>query len=109
GVWEGIKAIVSGALTQLQLLIGAAWLAIRLAAGAAWDWVANKIESAWNGLVSFMASIPGRMLDALGDMVQWGKDLVAAIVRGIISAAGEITQAIKDAVPSPGDLVSGAV
>jgi hypothetical protein len=94
-VWEGIKAIVSGAWEAIQGIIGAAVEAVRTTLGvaleiwgslfkAAWDGIVSGVRTALDSVVSFFAGLPGRIVSAvsaLGSMLAtWVQGAFAALL-----------------------------
>ncbi|MFT7836916.1 hypothetical protein Q5530_12270 [Saccharothrix sp. BKS2] len=99
-VFQRIVDTVSGALTFLQglldLVMGVitgdwsrAWSGVRDIVSGAWQAIRNGADLATGGLVSFVASLPARLLGALGDLgsllVEAGKNLIRGLLRGIES------------------------
>jgi hypothetical protein len=101
GVWDGIKQILSGALTvikaslsqalnTIKLLWRVAWSAMKAALGAIWDGIKGLVRAGADGIVSAIKAIPGRV-KALGSVFKSaGKFLIDQMVDGLKNAAGVI-------------------
>lgn len=115
-VWDGLKSIVEGVWMQitgiveaawsviesvlsiagtiaLQILDGA-WQAIRGGAEAAWAAVTGAVSAGVDATLSFIGSLPGRILGFLGSIAGAGLALGASLIdglwNGIKNAAGKI-------------------
>lgn len=135
GAWETIRSLASSAWTAVynlivdfvgrivgfvselpgKLLSALSNLASTLA-GAATSAFQAFIEAELNGIsniIEFARGIPGQIFDAvisgISALADVGVALIDAIVDGIKGAAGRIGSAIKNAIPSPGDIVGGIV
>lgn len=120
GVWNGIQQILSGVWSILGgivkagvgLLLGAvkgfgdllhaAWKGI-------WNAAKDAVSNAWNGikdaavkgagkLLSFVGSIPARIMHALGDLgallLNAGAELIGGFVQGIKNKIGDVKDAL---------------
>lgn len=110
GAWDAIKAIVSAALTLVKGIVSGAWTAIKTGTAAMWAAVRSAIAEKIAGIVETVKSIPGRVVNAVGNLgsllLQKGRDLVQGLIDGILGkiqavrdAAGSVAQAIKDFFP----------
>lgn len=119
-IWQAIVAGIQGTLDILKAVFDAVWPAIKQAAIDAWNGIKQAASDAWNGItqavatgvddaVSFVQSLPGKMVDAVGDMgsllLHKGEDLVQGLINGISGMGGSlnrfITKWIKENVPAP--------
>lgn len=135
GAWEGVKQIVSaawdmilgvlrgaaqyaagiiGALgTALGTILSNAWRTITALTSAAWNAISNAVSSGVSRAVSFVSSLPGRALAALGSLGSYlynaGADLIRGFINGIASMASRVwdkvtaiassaTRAVKNAL-----------
>jgi TP901 family phage tail tape measure protein len=100
--WDGIKSILS-----------TAWEFMRETAVNALRLLREVVETGISGVVSFMREVPGRILDALGDLgsLLWdaGVNLIEGFIKGIGSMLGKAKDAawnvVKGAVKSAWDAV----
>ncbi|XVV05326.1 phage tail protein [Actinosynnema sp. CA-248983] len=113
-----IRDTVSGALTFLQGILDTvmgvitgdwsrAWSGVKDIVSGAWQAIVSGADLATGGLVSFVASLPGRLLGALGDLgsllVEAGKNLIRGLLRGIesmINSVRDKLQQLTNLLPS---------
>jgi TP901 family phage tail tape measure protein len=110
--WDAIKQIASGVWNYLIGIAKILWasLSTLFAAGAEvlrnlwsslWSWVRGKLSEAWNAiklvvaagvatLISFMQSLPGKIISAVGNLaillVSKGRDIIDGLQNGIKTA-----------------------
>ena len=112
GVWETIKALISGALAIVASVISAALNVVRTIFASAWNGLVGLVSGAWSGItgaissgvssaVSFVSTLPGKILSALsglGSLLSGvGRNMMEGLIGGVQAAAGRI----KDAVLGP--------
>lgn len=103
--WPLILALLAGPLGVAVYAIARNW--DRITAGAAR--MKDAVVGKFTDLVGFVKSLPGRIVDALGDlagtMVGKGEDVVTGIIRGIAGMAGKlrdfVIRFVKDTIPGP--------
>lgn len=120
-VWNAIVGFVVGAAQNVlgwvkghwPLLVGILTGPIGLAVVMIvkhWDKIKSSAVSAFNGVVTFMQSIPGRILTALGDLGQLllhaGGQIIQGLIDGIVANAhlvtdeiGKVAKSIRDHFP----------
>lgn len=118
-VWNGIKSLISSAISTVssvissgmstaQSVMSSAWSAIQALVSAAWSAMTSAISNGVNQAVSFMASLPGRILGALGNLgsllVASGKALIQGFINGIKSMVGAVVDAARSVVSAARDL-----
>ena len=134
-VWNGIKKVFMGVVTFYATVYGNAWKAIKQVWSVVVGWFRNiwegirntfskvsslggffsnawnNIKSAWSGvkswfsnivdtIVSYFREIPGKMLGI-------GKDMINGLINGVKSVAGNVKDAVSDAVMGPVNWVKG--
>jgi hypothetical protein len=113
--WNWIKSTVSGAVAAVTGAISGAWNSVTSWTSNAWNRVTSIISDAWSsarnavsngisGVISFVASLPGKILGALGNMgsllYSAGSDLLLGMVRGITGVVGRVVDAAVSAAKS---------
>lgn len=120
-VWNGVKATVSGAAENVKNTVSEKWDSIKEKTSDAWSdiksTVANLSAQAVNSAVSAfgrmksgvsnaMSSVKNAIVNGMNNAVsfikrlpsqalQWGRDMVMGIVRGIKSAIGSVGEAVN--------------
>lgn len=112
-VWAGIKQTLSGAWTVIKGLVAAGWASIKAvfsaagvvlkaAAAGVWNGVKAAAAAGMQGLVSTVASIPGKIAALAGRFRSAGKTVLNGLLDGlkasggfVSSIAGKIWGAIK--------------
>lgn len=89
GAWEAAKNIVKSAVTLFKSLVTSGFNTIVSIIRGVGSKIGSAVRSAFNSAISFLTSLPSRA-------VQWGRDFIDGIVRGIKGAIGEVTSAVKD-------------
>ncbi|WP_240522209.1 phage tail protein, partial [Amycolatopsis vastitatis] len=102
-IFTAIVAVISGAMQVIQGVIqvvmglisgdwSQAWSGIKNILGGIWGAIKGVVADGIGGLLSWFASLPGRILGALGDLggllLQAGKNLIRGLVDGISSGFG---------------------
>ena len=120
-VWDQMKEIVHLALivianviTGVGATIGQIWQGVwdhfRSAVGTAWDATVGSVISGVARVVDVVASLPGRIMAALGNLddllFDAGRNVIEGLIRGITSMIGKVGEAIgkvakkvRDALP----------
>jgi hypothetical protein len=102
GVWDGIKQILSGALTVIKALLSqalniikglwkVAWIAIKGILGGVWDGIKGLVRAGADGIVNAIKAIPGRVKALGGVFKEAGRHLIQSMVDGLKNAAGIIS------------------
>jgi hypothetical protein len=109
--WEGIKQVLSGAWDVIVGLVHQSVNMMQTAISIGMEILGSIISSACEGIVNFVASIPGRILDALGNLgsllFSAGQDLIWGMLDGIKSMAGRLAEAAKDVARGAVNAVKG--
>lgn len=97
-VWNGIRSAVSGAMglvknvitTQVNTIKGlwsAAWNLIKTVLIKAWNGIRNAVQNSIKAVVGFMKGLPGKILDAVGNLgetlVNAGRDVIQGFIDGL--------------------------
>ena len=106
GAWNAIKDIAAAIWQMITTIVSGAWDVIcaiwsKLAEifggifQAAWDIITEKVSGIKDAIVNgFTAAID--WIKALpGEALQWGADIIDAIVSGITGAVGKVGEAVK--------------
>lgn len=103
--WDAIKQILSGAIQIVVGLVEALWSTIKFAFSTAKTAIVATMQGAWNAVVSavqtgvssaisFVAGLPGKAVDALGDLSgklkEAGKQLIGGFIKGIENKIGDV-------------------
>lgn len=111
GNLDDVKKAVRDGLSAIRSAWSSAWNSIKSLFLAIWPTIKNALSSAvsslWNGIsnlgsrvISFMRSIPGKILNALGNvgalLYQAGANIINGLIRGIQSK----TAAVRDKISS---------
>ncbi|WP_114856472.1 phage tail tape measure protein [Brachybacterium sp. YJGR34] len=117
GAWEGIKGIVSGAITFVRGVIDQGMSVIASLTGQTIENVKSTFQTGFTNVVSTVQTkasdligevkaLPGKITDALGNLgsllTQAGKDLIQGMINGI----GSMGQALREKASG---LAGGAV
>lgn len=109
GAWDAAKQIVMGALDIIVAVVGGAlnivknlfamsWGSLVVVVRGAWTGISTAVSNGVNGAVSWVQSLPGRVLGAAAPLanllVVVGSNMMAGFVRGISSWAGNIYNSI---------------
>lgn len=119
--WDGIKQIVSGAVSlvigtiramvdNVINLFGGPLRAIGTSMGHAWRSVIDAVVSGSFQVIGFVATLPIRMLNALGNtgtfLYDAGRNLIQGLINGLLSkltsvasAAANVVHTIRDHFP----------
>lgn len=103
GVWDGIKKILSGAVTVVKAQISQMWNVIKtlFSAGkiaivaifrAAFEGLKAGAMAGWDAAKSYVKSLPGKITAAIGDLaaigLHAGAELLSGLARGLADATG---------------------
>lgn len=109
-VWNGIKSIFGGIWDAIVGLLGSAVNAIKNTMSntfnAAKNAVINAFNAMKNGVSTAIANVKNTIVNGINSAVNWlkglaskaftwGKDMIDGFVRGIKSAIGKVTDAVK--------------
>lgn len=102
-IFTAIVAVISGAMQAIQgvidLVMGLitgdwnkAWSGIKNLLGGIWGAISGVVSDGIGGLLSWFASLPGRILGALGDLggllLNAGRNIIRGLVDGISAGFG---------------------
>ncbi|WP_328604768.1 hypothetical protein OG943_32700 [Amycolatopsis sp. NBC_00345] len=102
-IFAAIVAVISGAMQEIQgvidLVMGLitgdwnkAWSGVKNLLGGVWGAISGVVSDGIGGLLSWFASLPGRILGALGDLggllLNAGKNIIRGLVDGISAGFG---------------------
>lgn len=104
GAWNGIKQILSGALKIIVSIVKGAFSVAVAVVGAAMRMIVAAAKAGTSALISFVASLPGRIKSGLGSLgsllYSAGMDLIRGLMNGIKAMAGSVADAARDVVGS---------
>ena len=99
GAWQAISAIVSLGIAQARAYMSAGWAAIKAVVSAAWAAITSAISAGVNSAISFVASLPGRALAALGNiggiLTGAGRSLIQGFINGITSMISTVQSTLS--------------
>lgn len=100
---------VTGLFSGLVSRISGAWASITSNVSNAVNNVKNSITSKFDEAVSFVGSIPGRILGALGDfgsmLFRAGSSIIQGLIDGIKAKVGAVTSAISGVLSAARNLL----
>lgn len=122
GVWDAILGIVSFAIGRVKAILGAAWSLISTVVANVWNGITGAISGAWDRIVGavtgalgrftgairrglddvrdWFASLPGRILDALGNVGRMlydaGKKIIQGLIDGLKAMIGKVGDTMKN-------------
>jgi len=98
--WTAITGAVTSAVGAVQQWISAAWNTVQRLTTAAWNAIPSGIKDKIGEAVGFIAHLPGRALDALGDigsnLLGAGKSLIQGFINGITRSFGSVQTTLQD-------------
>lgn len=114
GAWNVIRTVISNALDIIKTGIGLAWTAVRELTSKAWDLVRAAVAAGVQKVVEFVRSLPGKVVNVLGNLgellVNAGEALLRGLLNGAEAAAEAVWQWLRDLpsniVNAVGDLAS---
>ena len=86
--WQGVKDIFGGILDAISAHFHLVWDTIHNWFGEKIDAVRQTLEDGFNSAVEFMQSLPGKAL-------QWGRDFMDGLVKGITEKVSAVTDAVS--------------
>lgn len=125
--WSAVTGFVSAAVANISSIvssIGASisgvWNGITSAASSAWNSVVAAVQSAWSAIVSavsagvdqavaFVASLPGKIQTALGNLLTIGLEAGKNLVQGMVNGIGSMVSAAVAKARELASSVAGAV
>ncbi|MFD8494272.1 hypothetical protein [Amycolatopsis sp. NPDC059657] len=102
-IFSAISGVIAGAMQYIQGVINVvlglisgdwsrAWNGLKNMLGGIWTIIKSAVVDGIGGLLGYFASLPGRILDALGNLgaLLWeaGRNIIRGLVNGLISAFG---------------------
>lgn len=112
-VWNAILSVITTVANTIRSVVTSAFNAAKDAAVSAFNRLKDGAINALNALVSFVGTIGGKVLGALGDfgslLFSKGADLIQGLLNGIKSLAGSVAGAVGDLVTSALDKIPGPV
>lgn len=120
GAWDGIKKILSGAfelikgmvkqsLNVMGTLFEIGWSAIKGIVGAVWDGIKTVVANGARDVVGWIADIPGKLRDKIGNFRDAGGALIGAFVDGMRNAGGVIEGIAGNVWSAVRSLLNGAI
>lgn len=108
GVWNFIVGLVQGAVARVTAIINGI-SAIVGAVGRFFGQLRDAASGGVGSLISFVAGIPGRVLDALGNLgsllYQSGVNIIQGLVNGIMSMIGRVRDAVSNVLSEARNLL----
>lgn len=98
--------VIPAAIGVISVIVRVIATAVRF--GVAIVQAAGKAVTFAAKVISAIAGIPSRVTNAIGALVQKGKDLITGVVRGITSKAGDMATTIKSKISGLGGKITGA-
>lgn len=86
--WQGVKDIFGGILDAISAHFHLIWDTLHNWFGEKIDAVRQTLEDGFNSAVEFMQSLPGKAL-------QWGRDFMDGLVKGITEKVSAVTDAVS--------------
>jgi len=107
GVWDIIKGLWEALLGAIELVLEVAWETITSMWSRLWDTVKEVASNAWNSLkeavsngidnvVGFFTGLPGRILDAIGNLHRLLWNAGREIIEGLWDGLRERWEAVTD-------------
>ncbi len=100
--WDGIKQVLAGAWGIINGLVDQAVNTLQTIMSIGLEILGSIVSSAFDGIVGFIASIPGRIVDALGNVDDLLWDAGMAIMRGFLNGLKAGFEAVKNFVGGVG-------
>ena len=106
GAWNAIKGIAAAIWQMITTIVSGAWDVIcaiwsKLAEifggifQAAWDIITEKVSGIKDAIVNGFTTAIDWIKGLPGEALQWGADIIDAIVSGITGAVGKVGEAVK--------------
>lgn len=104
-VWDTIETIIETALEIIQTYIEVGWETIKTLFETAWGLIETTVSDGVDAVVEFMQDLPGKILEAIGDLgsllLDAGSDLIGGLISGITGKLGDL----KDSLGGVTDLI----
>lgn len=107
GAWQVIKGVVSGALTIIKGIIGGAGGLLKLAMSAVWGKVKEAVSAGVSGAVDLAKALPGKIVDALGNLGKLLYDAGAKLLQGLADGIKSRVKAVTDVVGGVAGAIKG--
>lgn len=106
GAWNAIKDIAAAIWQMITTIVSGAWDVIcaiwsklaEIFSGifqAAWDIITEKVSGIKDAIVNGFTAAIDWIKGLPGEALQWGADIIDAIVSGITGAVGKVGEAVK--------------
>jgi hypothetical protein len=102
GSIRSTASVIGGVISSTLARV---WSSISMGASMAAGWVAGRASA----IASYIAGIPGRIGDLGSALYGAGRDLIAGMVRGVTSMAGDLVRRVKDTVSGAIDAAKGVL
>lgn len=106
-IWDGIRAELVIFAHALEPIVSSALRSVESATVSAWNAINNAFAHGAQSAVSFVASLPGKIVGALaalpGQMVAIGGHIIGGLIAGLESKAGDLAGTlghIASSIPS---------
>lgn len=101
-VLGAIRGTVSSILNGISSIISGVWNAARNLTSSAWHGISNAVSSGANSVMSWVLTLPGRIVNSLSSLVSSltsvGRNMMQGLINGVISMATGIFNAAINAV-----------
>ena len=81
--------------------------------GKVLEWIKDGLVAGWHWVSDYITEFPGNFMDGLSiikdEVLDIGGSIVSWIIEGLAGLADALWEAIKDALPSPGDIKDAIV
>lgn len=100
GDMEKVKAGVSQALTAISDWWNNTWSGASTFLSDTWTRISSSVSNGVNNVMSFIQSLPGKIMGALSGagswLVQTGKDIIQGLINGVTEMINKAVGAVKD-------------
>lgn len=107
--WPLLLGIMTGGIGLIVGLIIKNWDSVVKATATAWDWFKETIVDRVVAVLKFIGGIPGKVLNALGDLGRLLYDAGKAIVQGLIDGITDMLGALAKKIGDLGGMVVDGV
>ena len=87
-IWDKIKTTVSNAMTSIKDTVSRIWDNVKTSVSGAITGIKTTIVNGFEAAVAYIKSLPSQAL-------QWGKDIIGNIVKGIKDKISTVTDAVS--------------
>lgn len=116
-IWNRIKSVVSGAINSVKGTIQSILETIQNVWSNGWDTVKNTLSNAWENIktgvskgidnvVSFVEDLPGKILEALGDVGSLLLDAGKSIINGLLDGLKDAWDGVTEWIGGIGDWIA---